>query len=266
MDNRPIGIFDSGIGGLTVVNALVKLLPHEVIIYVGDTARVPYGNKSPERIRKYSEEITRWLIQQGCKMVVIACNTASSYALDSLKLKFDVPIIGVINPGVEIAAQITQNHRIGVLGTYGTIKSDSYGQALRRLNKNIVVISQACPLFVPLAEEGWVSGEVPKIIAKTYLENIIESNVDTLILGCTHYPLLKPTIKKVIDKKVNLVDSGETTGLVVQSIINEFKLPHENSKSGDIFCRVTDSVELFEPFAGKFLEAPIKDISHIDIF
>ena len=266
MDNRPIGVFDSGIGGLTVVNALAKTLPQEVVVYVGDTARVPYGNKSTERIQQYSEEITKWLIKQGCKMIVVACNTASSQALDGLKSKFDIPIIGVIEPGIEAAIHATQNHRIGVLGTYGTIRSDAYGQALRKLNENISVISQACPLFVPLAEEGWVSGDVPETIAKTYLENIIASDVDTLILGCTHYPLLKPTINKVMGGKVNLVDSGETTAAVVRSVLNKLELYPENGKSGEIFCRVTDSVELFESLAGRFLDAPISNASHIDIF
>ena len=266
MDNRPIGVFDSGIGGLTIVNALAKILPHEKIVYVGDTARVPYGNKSTERIQQYSEEITRWLIQEECKIVVVACNTASSHALDNLKSKFNIPIIGVIEPGVEASIYATQNNRIGVLGTYGTIRSDAYGQALRKLNKDISVINQACPLFVPLVEEGWVSGEVPETIAKTYLENIVASDVDTLILGCTHYPLLKPTINKVININMKLVDSGDTTAAVVQSVINEFQLYPENGKSGDIFCRVTDSVDLFESLAGRFLEVPISDISHIDIF
>ena len=169
MDNRPIGVFDSGIGGLTVVNALVKTLPQEAVVYVGDTARVPYGNKSTERIQQYSEEITKWLIKQGCKMIVVACNTASSQALDGLKSKFDIPIIGVIEPVIEAGIHATQNHLIVVLGTYGTIRSDAYGKALRKLNGNISVISQACPLFVPLAEEGWGSGDVPETIAKTYL-------------------------------------------------------------------------------------------------
>ena len=233
---------------------------------MGDTARVPYGNKSTERIQQYSEEITRWLIQEECKIVVVACNTASSHALENLKSKFNIPIIGVIEPGVEASIYATQNNRIGVLGTYGTIRSDAYGQALRKLNKDISVINQACPLFVPLVEEGWVSGEVPETIAKTYLENIVASDVDTLILGCTHYPLLKPTINKVININMKLVDSGDTTAAVVQSVINELELYPEKGKSGDIFCRVTDSVDLFESLAGRFLEVQISDISHIDIF
>ena len=266
MDNRPIGVFDSGIGGLTIVNALAKILPHEKIVYVGDTARVPYGNKSTERIQQYSEEITRWLIQEECKIVVVACNTASSHALDNLKSKFNIPIIGVIEPGVEASIYATQNNRIGVLGTYGTIRSNAYGQALKRLNKDILVINQACPLFVPLVEEGWVNGEVPEKIAKIYLENIVASDVDTLILGCTHYPLLKSTINKVMNIKIKLVDSVDTTASVVQSVINELELYPEKDKSGGIFCHVTDSVDLFESLAGRFLEVHISDLSHIDIF
>jgi len=266
MDNRPIGVFDSGIGGLTVVNALTKILPNETIIYVGDTARVPYGNKSTKRIKQYSLEITSWLIQKGCKMIVVACNTASSHALDILKSNFNIPIIGVIEPGVKAALSITNNYRIGVLGTYGTIKSDAYGDALKNINKKIKVFNQACPLFVPLAEEGWVDGNVPELISKTYLENIIASNVDTLILGCTHYPLLKQTIKKVIDGEIYLVDSGETTALIVQAVMKKYEFFSDNNKSSNILCRVTDSVELFEALVGRFLDAPISDISHIESF
>ena len=266
MDNRPIGVFDSGIGGLTVVNALANVLPGETILYVGDTARVPYGNKSSDRIQQFSHEITQWLIEQDCKMVIAACNTASSLALDYLKSQFSVSIIGVISPGVNSAIQVTGNQNIGVLGTQATIHSDAYGKQLRSIQSDITVVSQACPLFVPLAEEGWVSGDVPETIAKTYLENIIASDVDTLILGRTHYPLLKLTINKVMGGKVNLVDSGETTAAVVRSVLNKLELYPENGKSGEIFCRVTDSVELFESLAGRFLDAPISEASHIDIF
>jgi len=265
MDNRPIGVFDSGIGGLTVVSALKKTLPSETILYLGDTARVPYGNKSTEKIREYSEEITRWLIQKECKMVVVACNTASAHAIGSLKSKFEIPIVGVIEPGVEAAVSATRNLRIGVLGTYGTIKSDEYGKNLRALNENIKVISQACPLFVPLAEEGWVNGEIPEIITKTYLQNIIKSDVDTLILGCTHYPLFKNTINKVMGENITLVDSGETTASVVKSVINGLMIDTKKNVSGNIQCYVTDSVEQFKSLAEKFFKSPISNILHIDI-
>ena len=181
MDNRPIGVFDSGIGGLTVVNSLANVLPGETILYVGDTARVPYGNKSSDRIQKFSHEITQWLIEQDCKMVVAACNTASSLALNYLKSKFSVSVIGVISPGVDYAVQATNNRNIGVLGTQATIHSDAYGKQLRSIQSDITVVSQPCPLFVPLAEEGWVEGDVPLAIAKTYLPPLQKSIVDTVI-------------------------------------------------------------------------------------
>ncbi len=264
MDNRPIGVFDSGIGGLTVVDALAKSLPNESILYVGDTARVPYGNKSKIRIQEFSNEITQWLVDQNSKMIVVACNTVSSLALDYIKSKFDLPIIGVIEPGIHSAISITKNKRVGVLGTNATIKSDAYGEGLRAANDQISVVSQACPLFVPLAEEGWVSGDVPTAIATTYLEPIKRSNVDTLILGCTHYPLLKPILSHVLGSEVCLVDSGEATATAVDSVLDEHYLGAEE-KAGEIQCFVTDSPDSFEALAGRFVKANISAITHIDI-
>ena len=173
MDNRPIGVFDSGIGGLTVVDAITNNLSNENIIYVGDTARVPYGNKSKNRIRQYATEITKWLIKQDCKIIVVACNTVSALALDYLNSTFSIPIIGVIDPGVEKAVEISQNNKIAVLGTSATIRSDAYGKRLKAIKPEVVVTSQACPLFVPLAEEGWIDGEIPFQIATYYFSSII---------------------------------------------------------------------------------------------
>jgi glutamate racemase len=264
MDNRPIGVFDSGIGGLTVVDALAKSLPNESILYVGDTARVPYGNKSKIRIQEFTNEITQWLVDQNSKMIVVACNTASSLALDYIKSKFDLPIIGVIDPGIHSAISITKNKRVGVLGTNATIKSDAYGEGLREANDQISVVSQACPLFVPLAEEGWVSGDVPTAIATTYLELIKRSNVDTLILGCTHYPLLKSILRQVLGSDVSLVDSGEATAAAVNSVLSKNNMV-SNENTGEIHCYVTDSQDSFEALAGRFVQANISEITHVDI-
>ena len=264
MDNRPIGVFDSGIGGLTVVDALAKSLPNESILYVGDTARVPYGNKSKENVQQYACEITEWLIEQDCKLIVVACNTVSSQALEKLHTKYNLPIIGVIRPGVSAAIKATINHCVGVLGTYATIRSDAYGNALRDQNKNISVVSRACPLFVPLAEEGWVNGDIPESVANIYLDPIKESMIDTVILGCTHYPLLKSTIKKVLGESVTLVDSGEATAKAVGFILNDRQL-FADTVSRTIKSFVTDSPELFETLAGRFVESPISSIVHIDL-
>ena len=264
MDNRPIGVFDSGIGGLTVVNSLANVLPRETILYVGDTARVPYGNKSSDRIQEFSHEITQWLIEQDCKMVVAACNTASSLALDYLKSKFSVSIIGVISPGVDYAVQATNNRNIGVLGTQATIHSDAYGKQLRSIQSDITVVSQSCPLFVPLAEEGWVEGNVPLAIAKTYLQPLQRSIVDTVILGCTHYPLLKGIIRDVLGDGINLIDSGEATADVVKSIIvkNNYMA---DTQHGGIHCFVTDDPGSFDVLAERFVHASISETTHIDI-
>ena len=264
MDNRPIGVFDSGIGGLTVVNSLVNVLPGETILYVGDTARVPYGNKSSDRIQKFSYEITRWLIEQDCKMVVVACNTASSLALDHLKSKFSVSIIGVISPGVDYAIQATNNRNIGVLGTQATINSDAYGKQLRSIQSDITVVSQPCPLFVPLAEEGWVEGYVPLAIAKTYLQPLQKSLVDTVILGCTHYPLLKGIIRDVLGNDINLVDSGEATAAIVKSVIVKHNYLSD-TQHGGIHCFVTDDPGSFNVLADRFVNARISATTHIDI-
>ena len=264
MDNRPIGVFDSGIGGLTVVDALARSMPNESILYVGDTARVPYGNKSKIRIKEFANEITEWLVNQNAKMIVVACNTASSLALNYIKSKFDLPIIGVIEPGIHCAVAVTKNNRICVLGTNATIKSDAYGDGLRLANNQISVVSQACPLFVPLVEEGWVSGNVPTAIATTYLEPIKRSNVDTLILGCTHYPLLKSIIVKILGSDISLIDSGQATATVVNSVLKKNNIV-SNENTGDIHCYVTDSPNLFEALAGRFVHANISEIIQVDI-
>ena len=265
MDNRPIGVFDSGIGGLTVVSAIAEASPNEDIIYVGDTARVPYGNKSRKRIQQFSLEIAEWLIIQDCKMIVVACNTASSLALNHLKKSLAIPVIGVIEPGASHALATTKNQNIGVLGTTATIFSDAYGLQLRSSQSNITVISQACPLFVPLVEEGWVSGDVPKNIAKKYLKRIQESKVDTVILGCTHYPLLKKTISGVLGPRVNLIDSGKAAASTIKRSIVENNFP-ASDKNGLVRCFVTDDPESFEILAGRFIKIGIYSTRRLEHF
>ena len=203
MDNRPIGVFDSGIGGLTVVDALANRLPNETIYYVGDTARVPYGNKSKNRIQQYASEITNWLNEKDCKIIIVACNTASALALKYLSSGFSIPIIGVIESGVNSGIRMNQNNKIAVLGTSATIRSNAYGEKIKIVKPETLVISQACPLFVPLVEEGWTEGKIPMQIASHYLANMRQEGVDTVILGCTHYPLLKTTISKILGEKVS---------------------------------------------------------------
>jgi glutamate racemase len=207
----PIGVFDSGIGGLTVAHELIRQLPHESIVYFGDTARVPYGPKSPETVRRYSREIAAYLTEQGVKAIVIACNTATAHALGALRGELSIPVIGVVEPGARAAVRATRSERIGVIGTAGTIKSGAYERAICALKPNAEVIARACPLFVPLVEEGWVDSEATRLIAHAYLQPLVEAGVDTLVLGCTHYPLLKPLLRAVMGADVRLIDSAEET-------------------------------------------------------
>jgi glutamate racemase len=206
----PIGVFDSGVGGLTVLQALTALLPREDFIYVGDTARVPYGTKSAESVRRFSLEIARFLKGRGVKMLVVACNTASALALEDLRKAMPFPVLGVIEPGAHAALAASAGGRVGVIGTEATVRSGAYEKALHRLSPGLRVISRACPLFVPLVEEGWVDHPVARAVARIYLNPLLKRKVDTLVLGCTHYPLLKPALKKIVGR-VKLIDSAEET-------------------------------------------------------
>jgi len=211
----PLGVFDSGIGGLTVARAVFERLPHESVIYFGDTARVPYGPKSPETVRRYSGEILAYLVQRGVKALVVACNTISAQALDFLTERSPVPLVGVIEPGARAAVQGTQSGKIGVIGTAGTIASGAYERAIKRLRSEVSVCVQACPLFVPLVEEGWFDHPATELIAREYVAPLERAAVDVLVLGCTHYPLLKPLLARVLGPRVALVDSAEETAKVV---------------------------------------------------
>lgn len=206
-----VGVFDSGIGGLTVAHEVIRQLPHESVIYFGDTARVPYGPKSPDTVRRYSREIARFLCDQGVKGIVIACNTATAHALSVLRDEFDMPVIGVVEPGARAAVAATRSGNVGVIGTVGTIKSGAYERAIRALNPDVLITARACPLFVPLVEEGWMEHDATRLVAREYLEPLVAADIDTLVLGCTHYPLLKPLLREVLGSGVCLIDSAEET-------------------------------------------------------
>jgi glutamate racemase len=210
-NSASVGVFDSGIGGLTVAKEVIRQLPHESVIYFGDTARVPYGPKSPDTVRRYSREIAAFLRDEGVKSIVIACNTATAHALTTLRDELDMPVIGVVEPGARAAVAATRGGHIGVIGTVGTIKSGAYERAIRALDPNVMITARACPLFVPLVEEGWTDHEATRLIAREYLAPLIAAKIDTLVLGCTHYPLLKPLLLDVLGPEVRLIDSAEET-------------------------------------------------------
>ena len=222
--DAPIGIFDSGLGGLTVARAIYDRLPHESTIYFGDTARVPYGPKSPDTVRRYSLEILHWLLGQGVKAVVIACNTSTAHALETLRAASPVPVIGVIEPGAGAAVQVGGDGPIGVIGTAGTIASGAYVRAIHALRPGVEVRQQACPLFVPLVEEGWLDHQVTELVAGEYLAALRQRRVTALVLGCTHYPLLKPLLARVMGPGVALIDAGEATAAVLEATLRDHAL------------------------------------------
>ena len=219
MNPAPVGIFDSGIGGLTVARAIYGRLPHESTIYFGDTARVPYGPKSPDTVRRYSLEILHWLLAQNVKAVVVACNTSTAHALRALQEASPVPVLGVIKPGARAAIASGKEGPIGVIGTTGTIASDAYNRAIQALAPGLHVVQRACPLFVPLVEEGWFDHPATELVATDYLQDLREACVRSLVLGCTHYPLLKPLIQRVMGPEVRLIDSGEATATALETIL-----------------------------------------------
>jgi glutamate racemase len=221
MNPDPIGIFDSGIGGLTVARAIYEHLPRESTIYFGDTARVPYGPKSPETVTRYSLEILHWLLSQGVKAVVIACNTSTAHALRALQQTTPVPVLGVIKPGARAAIAAGAGGPVGVIGTAGTIASDAYRRAINALAPGLIVVQRACPLFVPLVEEGWFDHPATELVAADYLGELRAAQVRSLVLGCTHYPLLKPLLQRVMGPQVTLIDSGQATASALETILLE---------------------------------------------
>lgn len=260
---KPIGVFDSGVGGLTVAKELIRQLPNEDIVYFGDTARVPYGIKSKETVIRFSIENILFLLKQDVKLICVACNTVSSVALPVIKNHFKVPIVGVISPGVREAVYATQNKRIGVIGTRGTIRSRTYELEIKHLDPEVKVTVQSCPLFVPFVEEGWLSGNVVLDVARTYLKPLKSARVDTVILGCTHYPILKPVIKEVLGKNVFLIDSAQQVAIEVKKILAaEGQL--EKGRRGKHKFYVSDNPEWFSGLARRFLGQSLKDVRKVN--
>ncbi|MDO8500552.1 MAG: glutamate racemase [Gemmatimonadaceae bacterium] len=263
--DAPIGVFDSGIGGLTVVRELIRQLPNESIIYFGDTARVPYGPKSPDTVLRYSREITSFLRGEGVKAVVIACNTATAHALSALKEENDLPIVGVIEPGARAAAGATRSGRVGVIGTQGTIHSRAYERAISAVSPGAEITALACPLFVPLVEEGWLDTEATRLIAREYLEPMAAANVDTLVLGCTHYPLLKHVIGSVVGRDVRLIDSAEETAAETATTLRDAGLAHEATDDARYRFIASDAPGQFLRVGQRFLGASIDRVETVTL-
>ncbi len=262
---RPIGIFDSGIGGLTVVKRLAATLPNENLIYFGDTARVPYGSKSNSTVIEYALQDAKFLTTKNVKAIVVACNTASSVAISALKEKYDIPIIGMIEPGTEFALKATQNKKVGVIGTMATVDNEAYSKALKRTGVKIDVFEKACPLFVPLAEEGWTKHKATYEIAEEYLTELKGRNIDTLILGCTHYPILADVIQKVVGENVKLIDSGIAAAELVKAEIERIGLINNSHSFGNREFYVTDIPKKFKEIAELFLSSPVEEVKKVEL-
>lgn len=265
MDNRPIGVFDSGVGGLTVVKQLISQLPNENIIYFGDTARVPYGTKSNTTVVKYSFQNIKFLLTHNIKAIVVACNTASAVALDVVKKEFDLPILGVVEPGSEAAAKNTKNKRIGIIGTQATISSGAYERAIKKLDEKVVTFGTACSLLVPLVEEGWLDNEIAYKIVVEYLKIFENKNIDTLILGCTHYPLLIDTIGSVMGKEVELINPAFETAKAIRRILENNNMLRNDNHATDHKFFLSDIGTKFEKIANNCLNQEIQYIEKIDI-
>lgn len=260
-----IGVFDSGIGGLTVVKRIHELLPNENIIYFGDTARVPYGSKSNDTVIEYAVQDASFLVKKNVKLIVVACNTASSVALRVLQNKFNIPVIGVIEPGANYAFDKTKNNKIGVIGTYATINNRAYSTKLADINPNAEVYEKACPLFVPLAEEGWTNHKATELIAEEYLFELKDKGIDTLILGCTHYPILADVIRKVMGERVTLIDSGVAASAEVQNYLNGRGISNTSVNIGSMEFYVSDIQTKFKEIASRFLGKNIREIYKVEI-
>jgi glutamate racemase len=262
---RPIGVFDSGIGGLTVLKEIIRQLPDESTIYLGDTARVPYGMRSPETVTRYSFENTQFLSSQEIKLLVVACNTASAVSLDAIKAKVSIPVIGVIEPGAKAAVQATKNRKVGVIGTDATVKSNAYTRAIHAIDNNIEVIGLACPLFVPLVEEGWTEGHITALIAGEYLSRIQGKGIDTVVLGCTHYPLLKNVITEVMGEHVRLIDSAVEISYEIRKTLEALGMKREQQGNSLRKFFVTDSPERFLKVGERFLGQKLEHIDTIEV-
>ncbi|MBI5887311.1 MAG: glutamate racemase [Deltaproteobacteria bacterium] len=259
MKENPIGIFDSGLGGLTVLKEIAGLLPYENTVYLGDTARVPYGNKSKDTIVRYSFENARFLLRHHIKLLVIACNTASAFALEEIRSALPIPVIGVIEPGAKAATAATRTGRVGIIGTEGTIKSGAYCSAIKALAPDVKTFTQACPLFVPLAEEGWTDNSIAIDTAAAYLAPLKKFGIDTLVLGCTHYPLLKKTIARVMGPGVKLIDSAEAAAQEVRRTLAENDIANSQKSAPSRRFYVTDSPERFIKVGRTFFGKELSD-------
>lgn len=262
---KAIGIFDSGVGGLTVLKEIIRALPQEDTIYFGDTARFPYGTKSPETVIRYSLEIASFLVKRDIKLLVVACNTASAVSLEALTKKLSIPVVGVIEPGARRAVSTTRSRKVGVIGTEGTIRSSAYTKAIKRLNPDVEVITQACPLFVPLVEEGWIDNEVARLASRTYLAGLREEKADTLVLGCTHYPLLKEIIAEVMGTGVRLVDSAEETASTVADILRSGGMLRPSSEKGNHHYFVTDVPAGFIRIGKRLMGGELGDVHQVSV-
>jgi glutamate racemase len=264
--SAPIGVFDSGIGGLTVARELMRQLPNESIIYFGDTARVPYGPKSPDTVLRYSREIISFLKAQGVKAVVVACNTATAHALPNLREENDLPIVGVIDPGARAAARATKSGNVGVIGTQGTINSHAYERAIEAELPTANIVARACPLFVPLVEEGWLETDATNVIAREYLGEFVNANVDTLVLGCTHYPLLKRAIGEVVGRSVRLIDSAEETAAETANTLREAGLERTSGDEPPTYRFIaSDAPEQFLRVGPRFLGSAIDRVETVTL-
>lgn len=266
--NAPIGVFDSGVGGLTVAREIMRQIPNERIVYFGDTARVPYGSKSKDNIIKFSRQIIRFLQTENVKAIVIACNTASALALDEMQQEFDLPILGVVKPGAKVAVETTVNKRIGLIGTEANIRSGVYTRYIKSLDDEAKVFEKACPLFVPLVEEGWLHDDITLQVASRYLEELKEKDIDALIMGCTHYPLIRSTIRKVMGDKVNLVNPAYETAIELKNLLERDNLANKcdvDSPSSMYRFYVSDAEEKFKLFANSILPFDITMTKQINI-
>lgn len=263
--NKSIGVFDSGLGGLTVLKEIAKVLPNEHIVYFGDTARVPYGPRSSETVTKYTFQSINFLLENNIKAIVIACNTASARSLEAAQERYNIPIIGVIKPGAKGALKNTANNTIGIIGTVGTISSKAYEQEILKINSNTKVFSKACPLFVPIVEEGWSNTEMAVLTAREYLKEFDGTDIDTLIMGCTHYPILHDTIKKVIGEKVNLINPAVETALRLKALLEKENLLNDEGLKYKHKFFVSDLPDRFQKIGEDFLNQPLDGLSVVEI-
>lgn len=263
--NNPIGVFDSGVGGLTVAREIMRQLPNEDLVYFGDTARVPYGSKSKKTVLKYSRQIVRFLLTKQVKAIVVACNTASALALDEIATEIDIPVIGVVKPGAKMAVETTKTGTVGVIGTESTVKSGIYNDYIRELNPDVTVVSKACPLFVPLVEEGFIEDRITDDVVGRYLHEMKEYKVDALVLGCTHYPLIRNTIKRYMGEEVTLVNPAFETAKSLKEMLKEQGLLNEIKHKPRHEYYVSDGVDKFISFADNVLPCRVMDTMVVDI-